>query len=142
MSPNHEFADEEGEITVRGGDRIPGIPQHQFKVSSDYRFTNGFNIGLDLLSNGSQVLRGDESNQLGDVSGYMTISMRARYSVNEKLEVFAKIDNLLDKEYESFGLLGEEPGELEVPIIEDLTNPVFLGAGAPRAAFLGLRYSF
>ncbi len=142
LSPNHEFADEEGEITVRGGDRIPGIPQHQFKVSSDYRFTNGFNIGLDLLSNGSQVLRGDESNQLGDVSGYMTISMRARYSVNEKLEVFAKIDNLLDKEYESFGLLGEEPGELEVPIIEDLTNPVFLGAGAPRAAFLGLRYSF
>ena len=142
LSPNHEFADEEGEITVRGGDRIPGIPQHQFKVSSDYRFTNGLNIGLDLLSNGSQVLRGDESNQLGDVSGYMTISMRARYSVNEKLEVFAKIDNLLDKEYESFGLLGEEPGELEVPIIEDLTNPVFLGAGAPRAAFLGLRYSF
>ena len=142
LSPNHEFADDEGEITVRAGDRIPGIPQHQFKVSSDYRFTNGLNIGLDIISNGSQVLRGDESNQLDDVSGYSTVSMRARYRISEKLEVFAKIDNLLDKEYESFGLLGEEPGELEVPIIEDFTNPVFLGAGAPRAAFLGLRYNF
>ena len=142
LSPNHDFADEEGEITVRAGDRIPGIPQHQFKISSDYSFSNGLSVGLDILSNGSQVLRGDESNQLDEVSGYMTISMRARYSVSENLEMFAKIDNLLDKEYESFGLLGEEPGELNVPIIEDLTDPVFLGAGAPRAAFLGIRYNF
>lgn len=142
LSPNHEFADDEGEVAVRAGDRIPGIPLHQFKVSSDYRFTNGLSIGLDLLSNGSQVLRGDESNQLDEVSGYTTVGMRARYSVSEKLEVFAKIDNLLDREYESFGLLGEEPGELEVPIIEDFTNPVFLGAGAPRAMFLGVRYNF
>ena len=87
-------------------------------------------------------MRGDESNQLDEVSGYATVGMRARYSINEKLEVFAKVDNLLDRDYESFGLLGEEPGELEVPIIEDFTNPVFLGAGAPRAAFLGIRYNF
>ena len=142
LSPNHAFADDEGEISVRSGDRIPGIPQHQFKLSSDYQFTSGLSLGLDILSNGNQVLRGDESNQLDEVSGYTMVSMRARYSVNEKLEVFAKIDNLFDREYESFGLLGEEPAELEVPIIEDLTNPVFLGAGAPRAAFLGLRYNF
>ena len=142
LSPNHEFADDEGEVAVRAGDRIPGIPQHQFKISSDYLFTNGLNIGLDVLSNGGQVLRGDESNQLDKVSGYTTVSIRARYNISKKLEVFAKIDNLFDREYESFGLLGEEPGELEVPIIEDLTNPVFLGAGAPRASFLGLRYKF
>ncbi|GJM13946.1 MAG: membrane protein [Pseudohongiella sp.] len=142
LSPNHAFADDDGEITVRSGDRIPGIPQHQFKLSSDYRFNNGLSIGLDVLSNGSQVLRGDESNQLDEVSGYTTLSMRARYSISDALEVFVKVDNLLDKEFESFGLLGEEPGELEVPIIEDLTNPIFLGAGAPRAAFLGLRYNF
>ena len=142
LSPNHAFADDEGEITVRSGDRIPGIPQHQFKFSSDYRFSNGLSLGLDVLSNSSQILRGDESNQLSEVPGYITLGMRARYNINERLEVFAKINNLFDREYESFGLLGEEPGELEVPIIEDLTNPLFLGAGAPRAAFLGLRYDF
>lgn len=142
LSPNHAFADDEGEIAVRAGDRIPGIPQHQFKLSSDYQFSDGFSVGVDVLSNGSQVLRGDESNQLSEVSGYTTVSLRARYSVNSRLELFAKVDNALDREYESFGLLGEEPGELEVPIIEDLTIPVFLGAGAPRAAFLGLRYNF
>ena len=108
LSPNHEFADDEGEVTVRAGDRIPGIPQHQFKISSDYHFTNGLSIGLDVISNGGQILRGDESNQLDEVSGYTTVGMRARYSINEKMEVFAKVDNLLDREYESFGLLGDD----------------------------------
>lgn len=142
LSPNHAFADDEGEVSVSSGDRIPGIPQHQFKISSDYRFSNGINIGVDVLSNGNQVLRGDESNQLDKVPAYTTLNLRARYSVNEKLELFAKIDNALDKEYESFGLLGEKPSELKVPIIENLNNPIFLGAGAPRAGFIGIRYKF
>jgi len=141
LSPNHVFANDEGKITVRAGDRIPGIPKHQFKFSSDYRFSNGLSLGLDVLSNSNQTLRGDESNQLSKVSAYTTVNLRARYNVSDKLEVFAKVDNLLDKEYESFGLLGEEPGELEVPVIEELTNPVFLGPGAPRAGFIGIRYS-
>ncbi len=142
LSPNHVFADDEGKIAVSSGDRIPGIPQHQFKFSSDYRFTENLSIGLDAVSNSNQVIRGDESNQLTKIAGYTTVGMRARYSVNGSLEIFAKLENLLDREYESFGLLGEEPGELEVPVIEDFSNPVFLGAGAPRAAFLGLRYKF
>ncbi len=142
LSPNHEFADAEGEISVSSGDRIPGIPQHQFKLSSDYRFFDGLSIGLDVLSNGNQVLRGDESNQLNEISGYTTLNLRARYKVNDKFEIFAKLENLFDREYESFGLLGEEPAELRVPIIENLSNPIFLGAGAPRAGFIGLRYKF
>ena len=142
LSPNHAFADDEGEISVTSGDRIPGIPQQQFKISSDYHFNTRLSIGLDVLSNGNQILRGDESNQLTKVAGFTTVGLRARYSVSDKLELFAKIDNVLDKEYENFGLLGEEPNELEVPIIEDLSNPIFLGAGAARAAFIGLRYNF
>lgn len=142
LSPNHEFADNEGKIEVRKGDRIPGIPQNQFKLTADYRLLNGLNLGLDITNNDGQVLRGDESNQLNEVSGYSVVNLRARYSVSEKLEVFAKVENLLDREYESFGLLGEEPGEVEVPVIEDMTIPIFLGAGAPRAGFIGIRYKF
>ena len=60
----------------------------------------------------------------------------------EKFEVFAQINNLFDEEFETFGLLGESPNEVEVPIIEDFTVPIFLGAAPPRAGFLGLRYNF
>ena len=142
LSPNHEFANEEGEILVSRGDSIPGIPQNQFKAVADYTFTNGLNLGLDLVSNSGQNLRGDESNQLAKIEGYSVINFRARYKIAENFELFAKVNNLFDEEFETFGLLGEEPAELEVPIIENLTVPRFLGAAAPRAGFVGVRYSF
>ena len=90
----------------------------------------------------SDVYKGQESNQLDEIDGYSVVNLRARYQISEDLEVFANILNLFNEEYESFGLLGEEPGEVEVPIIEDFEIPVFLGAGPPRAAFIGVRYSF
>ena len=70
------------------------------------------------------------------------LSMRARYKVNEKLEIFAKVDNLLDREFETFGLLGEAPSNVDLPIFENMKIPIFLGAAPPRAGFIGLRYRF
>jgi outer membrane receptor protein involved in Fe transport len=142
LSPNHAFADEEGEIRVRSGDSMPGIPKHQFKLLSQYQFNEALSVGVEIVSNSEQHLRGDESNQLTAVDGWSVVNLRGRYRVNEQFEIFARIHNLLDEDYETFGLLGEEPNELEVPIIEDLTVPVFLGAAAPRAGFIGLRLRF
>jgi len=142
LSPNHAFADDAGEISVSRGDHIPGIPRNQFKFSADYTVRTGFALGLDIVSNDEQVVRGDESNQLQAVSGYTVMNLRARYSYSDNLELFAKIDNLFDRDYETFGLLGENPGEAALPIIEDFSIPLFLGAAAPRAGFIGVRYSF
>ena len=142
LSPNHDFADDDGEIQVRGGDKIPGIPEHQFKFLGNYELIDGLHVGFDIARNSSQFLRGDESNQMNEIDGYTVANLRLRYEINEKLEIFATVQNLFDKEFETFGLLGEEPNELEVPIIEDLEMPIFLGAAPPRAGFLGISYSF
>ncbi len=142
LSPNHDFADDDGEIQVRSGDSIPGIPKHQFKLLSQYQFNEALSVGLEIVSNSEQHLRGDESNQLAAVDGWSVVNLRGRYRVNDQFEIFARVQNVLDEDYETFGLLGEEPNELEVPIIEDLSVPVFLGAAAPRAGFVGLRLRF
>lgn len=142
LSPHHAFADAEGKIGVRSGDRIPGIPQNQFKLSADYQVNDRFNFGINMVSNDSQVIRGDESNQLSQVSGYTVVKIRARYNINDELQIFAKVENLFDKEFESFGLLGEAPNEVDLPIFAELVNPIFLGPGAPRAGFIGIRYRF
>ncbi len=142
LSPNHDFADNNGEILVNSGDSIPGIPEHQFKFSSNYRVMDGFSVGFDVINNSEQYLRGDESNQLATIDGYTLINLRARYQLSERFEVFARVDNVFDAEFETFGLLGEEPNEVEVPIIEALTTPIFLGAAQPRAGFLGVRLRF
>ena len=142
LSPNHDFADDDDEIQVRSGDKIPGIPEHQFKFLGNYELTDGLHVGFDIARNSSQFLRGDESNQMGEIDGYTVANLRLRYAVSENLEIFATVQNLFDREFETFGLLGEEPNELEVPIIEDLEIPIFLGSAPPRAGYIGLSYSF
>lgn len=142
LSPNHEFADDEGEIQVSSGDNIPGIPENQFRLVTNYQVDAHLSLGMDIIANSEQRLRGDESNQLDTVDGYEMVNLRARYRFNDNFEIFAVVNNLFNEEFETFGLLGEEPGEVEVPIIEDLEVPVFLGAAPPRAGFLGIRYRF
>jgi len=137
LSPAHPFADDEGEIRVRDGDRIPGIPEHQLKLGGDWAFANGLSVGADLVYNSDQHLRGDESNQLDTLDGYAVVNLRASYRFAQRFELFARVDNVFDAEYENFGLIGEDPGE----VIEGLagTRPNFLGPGAPRAGWVGLR---
>ena len=138
---NHSFADDDGLIQVTAGDRLPGIPANQLKLGGDYYFTEDLSFGLNAMYNSGQVLRGDESNQLENLDGYALLNLRGRYRLNKHVEFFAKITNVFDTDYESFGLLGEEPGEVDVPLFENFTNPRFLSPGAPRAGFIGINLS-
>jgi outer membrane receptor protein involved in Fe transport len=91
--------------------------------------------------NSGQHLRGDESNQLEQINAFTVVNLRGQYRLNEHLVFFASITNLLDKDYETFGLMGEEPGEVDVPAFSGFSNPRFLGPGAPRAGFVGVKLS-
>ena len=136
-SPNHPFADANGEIAVRAGDRMPGIPDHQFKFSADYRAPWRITLGLEVLYNAGQYLRGDESNQLHKLDGYALLNLRASYAMNQHLEIFARVSNVFDTDYASFGLLGESPAEVLPGLVDQ--RPIYAGAGAPRAAWVGVR---
>ena len=87
------------------------------------------------------MIRGDESNQIDKLNGYSITNLRGRYRFNEHVEFFARINNVFDKDYESFGLLGEEPSEVDVPLFANFSNPRFLGPGSPRAGFVGVKLS-
>lgn len=140
LSPNHPLANDAGELRVGKGDTIPGIPAHQFKFSSDYELPWDLRMGLEVIYNSGQYLRGDESNQLAKIDGYALVNWRASYRVDARFELFARVTNLLNQDYENFGLLGEQLGEL----LPGLANQsaVFLGAGAPRGGWVGLRMRF
>ena len=144
-SSNHPFAviNDQGDyvLKVNSGDRIPGLPKHALKLGADYLMFERLRLGFDLAYNSNQMLRGDESNELDPVSGYTVVNLRGSYRFNNNIEVFARVTNLFDKEYESFGLLGEEPDEVPVEEFEDFENPRFLGPGAPRAGFVGVKLS-
>ena len=142
-SANHPFSvvNENGERVLRitPGDRIPGLSEHALKLGADLRLFERLQAGFDAVYNSNQILRGDESNQLAPLDGYVVVNLRASYALNANIEVFARVTNLFDKDYESFGLLGEEPDEAPLPEFEDFKSPRFLGPGAPRAGFVGVR---
>ncbi len=142
LSPNHDFADpEDGTIHVQPGDRIPGIPEHQLKLGGDYYFHDLASLGFDLVYNSSQYIRGDESNQLDTVDSYMLVNVRGSWAVTEHVDLMFRISNLFDADYETFGLLGEDPSGVKLPEFQEFSDPRFFGPGAPRAGFVGIRVS-
>lgn len=134
-SPNHPEADANGQIPVNQGDRIPGIPKHLFKLSTDFDVYSMWTVGLDALFNGSQVFRGDEGNLADKLGSYWLFNVRTELQINSHFTIFAKIDNILDRRYKTFGLFGEADEVLG----DNFQDPKFVGVGAPRAGWLGVK---
>ena len=134
-SPNHP--DEvDGEIDVPPGSTLPGVPRHSLKTGVYYA-RDRVSLGANLLATSSQFLRGDEANLLSPVDGFATADVSAGYAINRRLRVSARVTNLFDTGFETFGLLGE-PDEV---LGDDYDNPRFLSPGAPRAAWVGVEVS-
>ena len=85
--------------------------------------------------NSGRFLRGDEANLLDETDGYAMVNFRGEYRLNDFITVIAKVENLFDVEYETFGLLGE-PVAVLGPAFSD---PRFLGPGAGRGGWIGIR---
>jgi iron complex outermembrane recepter protein len=136
-SPNHPFASNDGTIAVNQGNSIPGIPNNSLKFGSDINVIPNLTIGYDAVYNSGQYLRGDEGNLLNKTDGYIVFNLRGEYRVSDHFSIFAKIDNLFNTDYETFGLLGD-PQEVLGPAYDD---PRFLGPAPPRGAWGGIRLS-
>jgi iron complex outermembrane receptor protein len=145
-SSSNSSADGDGNITVHKGDRIPGIPQNTIKMRVDYQAMPKWNIGGNLTYRGTIFARGDEDNQdvNGTVAGYFLIDLDTTYNITKQLQVFASITNLLNKRYASFAILGENDfsGPNHTFNGANPVNEQFLGIGAPRGAWVGMRYAW
>ncbi len=136
-SANHPDANVDDLIFVRKGDRIPSLPKHALKVGADFAVARALSIGGDIIANSGQYLRGDEANLLGETAGYAIVNLRANYLLNEHFSVFARIDNVFDRRYVTFGTLGN-PGA----VYPDFDDPRFYGPGQPRAAWVGAKLGY
>ncbi|MGF6484969.1 TonB-dependent receptor [Paraburkholderia sp. JPY419] len=145
-SRSNSSADANGNITVHPGDHIPSIPATTVKLRLDYAATSKWRIGTNLTWRGSIYAQGDENNQdvNGKISGYLLIDMDTSYQVTKQLQVFASVSNLLDKRYASFGALGANfftgPGNTFNGV--NPVNEQFVGPGAPRGFWVGMRYGW
>jgi iron complex outermembrane recepter protein len=147
-SPQNTFADANGNIQVRPGDVLPGIPANRIKAGADYRVMPSWLVGADVIYESSQYFRGDESNQMGPLPGYTVVNLHSRYELTNSVELFVNVTNAFNANYVTFGVLGDPTG-IGAPGIpaNAMTNGPgvnnrFESPAAPISAFGGIRVTF
>jgi outer membrane receptor protein involved in Fe transport len=144
-SPGNPAAGEDGAITIRPGDRLPGVPRHSANLNLDYAGKAGawrrFSVGGTLSARSGQVLLGDESNRAPLVPGYLLVDLRARIELLREIVLFGEVRNVLNRRFATFGTFGEI-GEVSLAEVPGASSPRFLGPGAPRRWTIGLRRGF
>ena len=135
----NDAATDEG-VAVAPGDRLPGIPRHSLKAGVRQDLTDAWDLALEAVVSSSRFFLGDEGNDQIPLEGYAVVNMRSTYRFDNGVELFARIENLLDRKYATSGVLAElEVFLREVP---DASDPRFIGPGIPRSAFGGVRVRF
>lgn len=138
FSPNNPLG---GDRQVDSGDHIPGIPEHVVKLGLDWLVNDALDLGAELSYQGSQYYRGDEANENEEIDGFALVNLRALYRINKNVELYAKVDNLFDTEYETFAVYGESE-EVLGDVYPDFNDERFVGPGKPRTGMLGVRIRF
>ncbi|MEZ5658573.1 MAG: TonB-dependent receptor [Burkholderiaceae bacterium] len=134
-----------GTIDVQKGDRLPGMPEHLLKVGVDLKVSSEFTLGTTMNVVVGQFLRGDESNQRERLSGYAVFNLRADYRTRSGWRLFARIDNLFDRDYHTLGAYNRVAfNDASEPLEGVGIGPVerFLSPGAPRSLWLGFEHRF
>ena len=135
-NPSNPGADGAGNISVRPGDVMPGMPTHSLKLGVDYDVTSALTVGGDLSGASGAYLRGDEANLQAKTAPYAVLDAEISYRLWDDATLYLRISNLLDRRYASAGIYSDG-SEFGYPATDRFLTP-----GAPRNGWLGMRMTF
>ena len=147
-SSSFENAADEDVIAVRKGDRVPLIPRHQAKFFVDVKATQQWTVGADVVALSSMFVRGNENNQhqaggefggKGETGAFAIVNLRTSYQITPMVSVFARVNNVFDREYNTAGVLGERRVNFDGSITGEEISTTAFGPGAPRVGWFGVR---
>jgi len=137
-------ADANGNIQVRPGDRLPGVPEHRFKAGADYHISAAWVVGGTLNYVSEQYYANDQSNQEPMLPGHVVVNLHSSYSIDDDFEIFAELDNALDARYATYAIFGDPTGvgAPGVPTNGVGVDPRFISPAPPIGAIGGVRLKF
>ncbi|KQP34544.1 TonB-dependent receptor [Methylobacterium sp. Leaf469] len=137
-SPNNPLS-VDGAIDVVPGNKVPLIPDHQFKVGFDVEVLPRWRVGMAMQAFSSAYYRGDESNLNRKLPAYYVLNLNTSYRVNRNLELFGYVTNLTNNRYTTFGTFFE-PGLVanRYPVNDVRTTTL----AQPLSVYGGIRYTF
>ena len=130
------------------------MPEHSLKLGMAWRAVEGLRLGGDVQAFSGQYVRGNENNRhqddgsshlgSGRLAGYAILNLNAEARLGGGWQAFAKVNNVFDHKYATAGLLGTNPfiGGAFAPDPANWQRETFVTPGAPRAAWIGIRYVF
>jgi outer membrane receptor protein involved in Fe transport len=150
-------------IEVKKGNRMPSIPEHQFKLRAQFDVTPKWSIGSNVVYFSDQYVMGNENNQhqantaaclnsgslrendaacgSGKIKDYTVVNLDSQYNFGGGWKAFAKAVNIFDNDYFIAGRLAETMFDASGAYGEEIKSRGVI-PGAPRAAWVGLRYEF
>lgn len=159
VSSSNSSEDADSMIYAKAGDRIPSIPEHQLKLRGQYSVTPDWTIGTNVIGYSDAYVWGNENNKhranhadcvadttscavgSGKVGGYFTVNLDTQYNIGSGWKAFAKATNIFDREYNVSGRLAETMFD-SAGVYGTESKMLSVLPGAPRAAWVGLRYEF
>jgi outer membrane receptor protein involved in Fe transport len=140
-STNNPGAAADGNIQVRPGNRIPGIPSNLWKMGIDYNVTDAWTVGGTGTAASGQFLFGDEANLTAKTPAYFVLNLHTSYQLTPHLQLFGQIENVFNTTYYTFGTFSPTS---TVPIVQapGATNTRSYSPAAPIAGTVGLRITF
>ena len=123
-------------VTVRRGDRIPGVPLHNIKLGAEVAILPSFWVGADVVSVSGNYLRGDDGNHQPTVPGYTVLNLNLRYAPVKYVEVWGRVDNVTDAHYSTAGALNWNA------FADPIGVQRFVAPGAPIGGWAGVKLRF
>lgn len=157
------FPGTDGTIVINPGDRIPQLPRQILKLFADWEPNAHWRVGADMNAVSATNVSGNENGLHtpdglyyagpGHSGGYAVFNLGVDYKPKPGMKFFLQITNLFDRKYTTGGVLGANGftvngnfvarplpananGDFPVP------RATFYSPGAPRTAWVGLRYAF
>jgi outer membrane receptor protein involved in Fe transport len=143
-------------MSITPGTRMAGLPMNTLKLHLDWQASEKLSLGASTVSTSRLITQGNEDGLIGldnetvaadaSTKGYTLLNLSATYKAEKGLEVFAKINNALNKRYETYGLIAANNFALDGSSLNNTsgeqTIAKFVAPGASRSLWLGMRYKF
>ncbi|MBV6800605.1 TonB-dependent receptor [Xanthomonas campestris pv. lawsoniae] len=146
-------------IALRPGLRIAALPRHNLKLGVEWQ-RDALTLGVGVRAVSGRVASGNEDGQVDNAeegqaaperldigtAGYALVDLQARWTINARVSLFARIDNVFDRRYATYSAVAEDvfpDGELARPQDAPVeTGPArFLAPGVPRQYLIGVRWA-
>ncbi|MCZ4108191.1 TonB-dependent receptor [Brevundimonas diminuta] len=98
VSANYTWTDAKSASGATDGKRLTRRPEHMANFAADYAFAFGLKTGVAVRYVGETF--NNDANTV-KVDAYTLVDLRASYPINDTLEVYGRIENAFDEEYQT-----------------------------------------